>query len=216
VRAAGTTSVASTYARRVPEGTILYHTVRDQLETFLGYAEAAGRRIPAFVERELRAYLKCGILAHGFVRLECAKCGCKRLVAFSCKGRGCCPSCGGRRMAETAAFLVDHVFPVAPVRQWVLSLPIALRDRLAYDSGLASDVLQLFMRAVFTSLRRRARCKLGPGRYECGAVTFVQRFGDALNTNLHYHSIVLDGVYRTDGSGRSRFCPLPAPKDEDI
>ena len=216
MRAPVTKSVASTYARRVPEETILYDTVRDQLETFLGCAEAAGRSVPAFVERELRAYLKCGILAHGFVRLECAKCGSNRLVAFSCKGRGFCPSCGGRRMAETAAFLVDHVLPFTPVRQWVLSLPIALRYRLAYDSGLAADVLQVFIRAVFTSLRRRARHKLGPGKYECGAITFVQRFGDALNLNLHYHSIVLDGVYLTDQSERSRFRPLPEPRNEDV
>ena len=119
-------------------------------------------------------------------------------------------------MAETAAFLVDHVLRVAPVRQWVLSLPIALRYRLAYDSQLAADVLQLFIRAVFSSLRRRARRKLGPGKYEWGAITFVQRFGDALNLNLHYHSIVLDGIYRTDESGRSRFRALPVPDDKEV
>ena len=38
-------------------------------------------------------------------------------VAFSCKGRGVCPSCTTRRMAETAAHLCDHVFPRLPVRQ---------------------------------------------------------------------------------------------------
>jgi hypothetical protein len=91
------------------------------------------------VERELRAFLKCGILAHGFVRVHCDACGCDRLGALSCKERGFCPSCGGRRMAETAAFLVDQVLPRAPVRQWVLSLPIELRYRLAYDSQRAPD-----------------------------------------------------------------------------
>jgi hypothetical protein len=40
------------------------------------------------------------------------------VIAFSCKGRGICPSCNVRRMAETAARLVDHVFPPLPVRQW--------------------------------------------------------------------------------------------------
>ena len=68
-----------------------------------------------------------------------------------------CPSCGGRRMAETAAHLVDHVIPVVPVRQWVLSVPFALRYRLAYDSRLLSDVLNVFLRVVFGQLRRRAR-----------------------------------------------------------
>jgi len=42
--------------------------------------------------------------------------GCDRLVAFSCKGRAFCPSCGGRRMADTAAHLVDRVLPEVPVR----------------------------------------------------------------------------------------------------
>jgi hypothetical protein len=32
-----------------------------------------------------------------------------------------------RRMAETAAHLVDHVFPPLPVRQWVLAVPKRLR-----------------------------------------------------------------------------------------
>ena len=44
-------------------------------------------------------------------------------------------------MADTAAHLVDRVFPIVPVRQWVLSLPFALRYRMAYDACLTSDVL---------------------------------------------------------------------------
>jgi transposase-like zinc-binding protein len=57
-----------------------------------------------------------------FVRVHCDACGKDRLVAFSCKGRGFCPSCGGRRMADTAAWLVDRVLPFVPVRQWVHQL----------------------------------------------------------------------------------------------
>jgi len=92
-----------------------------------------------------------------------------------------------------------------PVRQWVLSLPIALRYKLAYDSQLAAEVLQLFVRSVFASLRRRARHKYGVARYDCGSVTFIQRFGDALNLNLHFHAIMLDGVYRQERGGAVRF-----------
>jgi hypothetical protein len=71
--------------------------------------------VPRFVERELRGYLACWILAHGFVRVRCEACGHDRLVAFSCKGRGFCPSGGGRRMADTATHLVDRVLPEVPV-----------------------------------------------------------------------------------------------------
>ena len=79
-----------------------------------------------------------------------------RLVAFSCKGRGFCPSCGGRRMAERAAHSANHVFPDVPVRQWALSLPYRLRYRLAWDHDLCRAVVAVSMRAVGW-LRRRAR-----------------------------------------------------------
>ena len=77
----------------------------------------------AFVRQAFRKYLECGIFAHGFARARCDDCGHDYFVAFSCKGRGVCPSCNTRRMVETAAHLTDHVFPRLPVRQWVLSVP---------------------------------------------------------------------------------------------
>jgi hypothetical protein len=87
-------------------------------------------------------------------------------------------------MADTAAHLVDQVLQEVPIRQWVLSLPFALRYRLAYDSGLARDVLQIFIRTVFSSLRRRAKKQSGIRKARCGGVTFVQRFGGALKLML--------------------------------
>ena len=83
------------------------------------------------------------------MRIRCEKCNKSMAVGHSCKGRGFCPSCTGRRMADTAARLVDDVFPPnVPVRQWVLSLPINIRYRLAYDGALLSDVLTIFLRVV--------------------------------------------------------------------
>jgi hypothetical protein len=87
------------YERHEPEKTLLHEVVREQLEPFLARARRDGAPVARFVEREIRAYLECGILAHGFLRLHCEACGRDRLVAFSCKGRALCPSCGGRRMA---------------------------------------------------------------------------------------------------------------------
>ena len=72
-------------------------------------------------------------------------------------------------MADTAAHLVDRVFPHVPVRQWVLSFPHALRYRLAYDSHLITDVLDIFIKTVFASLIRRA-AEFGAVREpQCGA-----------------------------------------------
>jgi hypothetical protein len=88
----------------------VYQLVQEQLETFLAQVEAeTGSSLPEFVKDEFDAFLECGILAHGFLRLRCGDCAHKKLVAFSCKRRGFCPSCGARRMAETAAHLVDRV-----------------------------------------------------------------------------------------------------------
>src|SRR5205809_52446 len=173
--------LAARRARRSPA--LLRQTRRDG-RGFSGISER-GREVPQFVEREMRAYLSCGILACGFLRLKCESCGKDRLLPLSCKGRSVCPSCCGRRMVDTAAHLVDRVFPRVPVRQWVLSLPFALRYRLAYDSTMTTAVLQVFIRALFGLYRRMAR-DYGIDQTQCGAVTFVQRFGSAANLHVHF------------------------------
>ena len=121
-------------------------------------------------------------------------------------------------MADTAAHLVDRVLPRVPVRQWVLSLPFGLRYRLAFDRELTADVLNVFVRAVFGSLRHRTRLKwAGRSPAMGGAVTFVQRFGGALNLNVHFHTLVLDGTYRaTENQPTLRFHPAPPPESEEL
>jgi hypothetical protein len=119
-------------------------------------------------------------------------------------------------MADTAAHLVDRVFPRVPVRQWVLSLPYALRYRLAYDASLVTDVLAIFRRTVFGSLIRRAREFGAVQKAQCGAVSFIQRFDSALRLNLHFHMLAFDGVYAADENDRPQFQVLLAPEDEEI
>jgi ribosomal protein S27E len=204
------------YCPRNPAESVLYGVVAGQLETFLARQQQRDRLVPSFVESELRAFLDCGIPARGFLRVHCDDCGQDRIVPYSCKRRGFCSSCGGRRMADTAAHLVDRVFPEVPIRQWVLSLPFALRYRLAYDSSLVRDVLHIFVQVVFASLRRRARRQRGIRGGKCGAVTFVQRFGGALNLNIHFHTLVIDGVYAEDTEGCVRFQRLITPDDAEI
>ena len=131
---------ADGYARRRPEETLLYALVREHWPRFLERAEEAGG-LPWFVGREFEEYLRCGLLEHGVVRLACRRCGHEMRVGFSCKRRGFCPSCVGRRMSDVAAHLVDEVLPEEPIRQWVCSLPWSLRYALAYDRRLCADVL---------------------------------------------------------------------------
>jgi ribosomal protein S27E len=204
--------------RRRPEEGVLYQALAGNLETFLHRADGDGSRsgLPRFVGRELRAYLGCGQLQSGFARVYCPGCRSEELVAFACKGRAFCPSCGGRRMADTAAHLVDRVFPDVPVRQWVLSLPFPLRYLLARNPELCSKVRRIYVRAIFALLRRKAR-KLGIETPRPGAVIAIQRFDSALRLNLHFHGLFADGVFTCDAfAPRAQFHPLPDPTDAEV
>src|SRR6267142_1504370 len=107
----------SSYVPHDPSQTVLYRVVADHLETFLASLDADpdAKGLPAYVERELYDYLQGGVLAHGFLWLGCDTCHKELLLAFSCKRRGFCPSCAGRRMAQTAAHLVEQVMPWVPI-----------------------------------------------------------------------------------------------------
>ena len=201
------------YRPRAAEHTVLHRIVRAHLATFLAAAERAGG-VPPFVEREFRQFLGCGVWARGFARFRCETCHAERLVPFSCKARAVCPSCGGRRMAERAAHLVDHVLPAVPVRQWVLSLPFRLRYVLAWNHPLCREVLAVYVRALRGFYRRRAR-RAGITDAETGAVTAIQRFGSGVNLNVHFHTLCLDGVCTRDGEAW-RFVPAPPPTAREL
>ena len=104
--------------------------------------------VPAFVERDLRKFLECCILAHGFARARCDKFGQDFLVAYSCKGRGVCPGCNTRRMVETAAHMVEHVFPAVAVRQWVVVFPMRLRYFMNHAAGCLNRVAGIALTEV--------------------------------------------------------------------
>jgi hypothetical protein len=222
------------YRRRRPEESVLYKVVQENLATFLEVAalRSGGKSLPTYVRQEFERYLDCGILANGFARVRCPACGHDEVVAFSCKGRGFCPSCMGRRMADTAAYLVDHVFPQVPIRQWVLSFPWQIRLHLARDSKLLTRAINVFIEEVSRHYEREliyARVDLDPDEWRHrrslrsgkevfgGAVTAVQRYGSSLNLNVHLHTLALDGVYwREPETNRVRFFEAPAPTAEAL
>jgi hypothetical protein len=90
------------YRPRDPAANALYHVVRDHFEALRAHAAHLrdGEGLPGFVEQEFREFLRCGWLAGGFARLRCTRCRIERLVAFSCKGRGFCPSCNSAQKAD--------------------------------------------------------------------------------------------------------------------
>jgi hypothetical protein len=175
------------YVPHDPSQTVLYRVVADHLETFLVSLDTDpdAKGLPAYVERELYDYLQCGILAHGFVRLGCDTCKHEMLLAFSCKRRGFCPSCAGRRMAQTAAHLVEQVIPWVPTRQWVVSVPVPLRYWMASSQDLTTMVHTIIRTTIGQYYVNKAVTRgFERSNIQPGSVTFIQRFGSAINLKV--------------------------------
>ena len=200
---------------RITEPAKLPHRiVETHYPRFLARLEAEGTALPAFVKQEFDDYLKCGLLEHGFLRVKCDACSHEHLVAFSCKRRGFCPSCGARRMVESAAHLVDRVLPEQPIRQWALTFPYPLRFLFAAQPQVLGQVLGVVYRAISTYLIKNTGFTVASGA-KTGAVTLIQRFGSALNLNIHFHMLFLDGAYRF-GRARPRFHRAPRPTSAEL
>jgi hypothetical protein len=205
------------YRPRTAEASVLHLVIRQHLEDFLSAAadRADGAGLPEFITREFREFLTCGVLAYGFARVRCGRCALERLVPFLCKGRGFCPSCGGRRMTERAADLVDDVLPPVPVRQWVLTLPYRLRYLLAWDHSLTRAVLAVHAQALVEFYRRQSSTN-GISGGHTGTLTVIQRFGSGLNLNVHFHTLVFDGVFSRTPAGGLTFHPAFPPTDAEV
>lgn len=172
-----------------------YQIIARNYQKFFHSREEEGRPLPNHLKKECERFLSCGILSQGFIRLHCYHCNSEKLVAFSCKGRTICPSCGGRRMCDTAAHLVDYIFKKIPVRQWVLSFPFPLRFLMAYNPRVQSLVLETTIRSISSFYKQKAK-RLGIKEGQTGAVTVLQRFGGAINLNPHFHMLFMDGVMK--------------------
>src|ERR671925_636171 len=211
----------ATYEPRNPSHTVLYKVIAEHLETFLASLDAdpTATGLPAYVQREFYDYLQCGILAHGFLRLGCDTCKKGVLLAFSCKRRGFCPSCAGRRMAQTAAHLVERVIPWVPTRQWVVSVPMPLRYWMAASQDLTAQV-HTIIRTTIVQYEVNQAVKRGVARQQVqpGSVTCILRFGSALNLHVHFHGVFLEGVSldRTAQGLKPRFVKGELPSDADI
>ena len=214
---AGASTQSKLYNPRHPERTLLYCTVAAHFETWLELASVGqfdgqgDHHTPSsYVRQAFRKYLECGIFAHGFARARCDDCGHDYFVAYSCKGRGVCPSCNTRRMVETAAHLPGHVFPRLPVRQWVLTVPKRLRYFMQRDGAVLNMVLRIFLRVIAQSLHQHCpgAAQVDKAALHIGAVAFIHRFGSSLNEHVHFHVCVVDGVFEVvQGEGDATTTP---------
>jgi len=130
--------------------------VREYWPEFQAERDSYGRYLPAYVRKEFDEYLKFGRLEYGFLKVRCESCHDEKLVAFSCKRRGFCASCGARRMSDSTALLVDEILPHQPMRQWVLSVPFPRRFLFAGHPVVMGKALGILYRPIATQLRYKA------------------------------------------------------------
>ena len=190
------------YRRRTPEQTQLYRVVyhgRDELsrvweERFQQtYGVLRDEVLTTFDE-----YLNCGLLAHGAARVYCDTCKHSLLVAFSCKKRGLCPSCGAKRAVKFGEHLYDSVLERVPHQHCGFTLPKRLRVYFRYDRSLNNILFQAAATAVHSVL--------GSDTQTPALILTMQTAGEALNFNPHLHGLLADGTF--DASGK--FTPLAA------
>ena len=74
----------------------------------------------------------------------------------------------------------------------MLSLPIPLRLLLARNPTELSKVMAIIHRAISTHIVNKAG--FTNKQAKTGAVTLIQRFGSALNLNIHFHMLFLEGA----------------------
>jgi Putative transposase/Transposase zinc-binding domain len=203
---------AGDYVPRRPHDTVLYGIIRDHLATFLAHTERAyAAPLPKYVVDTFEGYLSCGDVAAGFLRCHCEGCGHDVLVAFSCKHRGLCPSCGTRRMSGEAVQVVDRVLPNVPLRQWVVSLPWELRRLAAMKPGVLGAMDRIFAEEIARLTRRLA----GVNGAQTGSVACPQMFGGSLNVHPHMHTLAADGVFEKTDQGAA-FHEAPPPSKDDV
>ena len=167
--------------------------------------------MPTRVKREVERFLTCGDVRAGFVEVTCESCAESRLVAFSCKGRGWCPSCTTRRALDTGVHL-EALLPRVAHRQWTLSLPFAVRFQVVKKPKLLKRLEVRLVKAVWRWQRREARRHGARGELTGGAICFWQWFGSSLQLTPHLHLVVAEAQWEEDGT----VVPVAAPSDEDV
>ena len=94
------------------------------------------------------------------------------------------------------------------------SAPYRLPYRLAWDHALCRAVLGVNARGLLAFYARTARSH-GIRGGQTGTVTVIQRFGSGLQLNVHFHALVLDGVFSEARPGPLTFHPAPPPSKHE-
>jgi diadenosine tetraphosphate (Ap4A) HIT family hydrolase len=199
-------SACRIYRPRDPRKTVLWGLLDTFYERVKGVWEERFERRYGFwrglADEAVARYLDCGVWDNGFARVRCRKCPQEFLVAFSCKGRGLCPSCGAKRAAELGAFLVEEVVEDVGHAQWVFTIPKMLRVYFLHHRELLGKLSQA---AAETAKELLAAAAMEEKGFRPGLVAVVQTFGDRANFHPHVHVVVTRGGW----TGSGEWVPVP-------
>ena len=197
------------YERHRPEQTAMYRLVQQHAQTFFAQTEeATGASLPLFFKDEFDAFLGCGILAHGFLRLRCDDCGHDKLVASTANDTGFAPpaalstwrrphriwSTTSSRMCRCVAVTADLVAATAG------------RTAQAGDAGAVGGAF-----GDHAPPARLSRAAGRAGRQRRGHAD--QALWCRRQSDIHQHCLVFDGMYQR-ADGEPHFVEVPAPSDE--
>jgi hypothetical protein len=148
-------------------------------------------------------FLSCGDYRQGVARIRCANPECRHeyFRPFSCKGFFLCPSCSQKRTLLFAEYLDEQLLLALPHRQFVFTLPKALRIFLRHHQRLFADLARLIFDLIAQFYSTAAGKPI-----TTAAVVAYQPFGDSLRFNPHFHALVLEGGF--DSSGQFFYLPI--------
>ena len=122
-------------------------------------------------------FLSCGDYLNGVARIRCTnpECGHDYFRPFSCKGFHLCPSCSQKRTILLAEHLTEEVLLKLSHRQFVFTVPKALRIFFRNNRKLFADISRL----IFSIIRDFYKEAAGKD-IKTGMVIAHQTFGDML------------------------------------
>ena len=148
----------------------------------------------SIIKDVVERYLDCGNPHCGFARIRCPSCGEERLLYFSCRTRGFCPSCHSKRREKWGEWIREELLLDVPHRQVVFTVPKMLLIFFNYKRRLLGDLCQAAVQALLKYLQATTGTELRPG-----IVASIQTFGQKINLHPHLHFLVTEGGEDSEG-----------------
>jgi hypothetical protein len=191
--------MAGIYRQRHPELTVFYRVLFHYFEEFLREYESRFMRDYGYfrpvIQDVVEKYLDCGNPMCGFARIRCPDCGEERLLMFSCKTRGFCPSCHAKRREEWGEWMREELLLDVPHRQVVFTVPKMLRLFFRYNRKLLNSLCLCAVRTLLRFFYTATALELMPG-----VVAVIQTFGERINFHPHIHVLITEGGTSPDGT----------------